>query len=115
MSDAIGYFGVLLITACQVPQLAKTVRTRQVEGISALYYLLLVPGIGSMLLYAVQVDRRPFVMSNSVALLVAAAQLALVFKYRRRRDETFKWRETRGGRHDPSGRSGGGGEGGSTP
>lgn len=83
MSESIGYVGATIIALCQVPQLLLTLRTRQTRGISVAYYGLLTTGIALMLLFALEVGRTPFILSNSAALTLVGFQLLLLVVVRR--------------------------------
>ncbi len=65
-----------------VPQLVKIVREKRVEGVSLRTYLVMVAGFVLWTIYGVLENSWPIAASNTVNLILAAAILALRFRYR---------------------------------
>jgi MtN3 and saliva related transmembrane protein len=73
----IGYAAATLTTLAFVPQAWLTLRTRQVEGISALTYSALTLGIGLWLAYGVALGDWALIVANSVTFPLAACVLVV--------------------------------------
>lgn len=76
--------GVLagILTACSLlPQMIKTLRDHNVEGVSALIFILLIAGNGLWVYYGILRDDLPLIITNSFSFAVDVFMLILKFKY----------------------------------
>lgn len=73
----LGYAAAALTTLAFVPQAWMTLRTRQVEGVSALTYGALTLGIGLWLLYGIARQDGSLIVANSITLPLAGSVLAV--------------------------------------
>lgn len=69
LSDILGWTATLLFTACYVPQIIKTAKTRTVDGLS--FMLLLISFVANIiaLWYAALIKQRPLQFKYSLALV----------------------------------------------
>lgn len=81
MTHVLGYVAMAIVALTQLPQLIKTVRTHDVEGLSRRTYALIV--IGSLLYvpYALAIHSIPILLTNAWTVLVASTILVYVFRY----------------------------------
>jgi len=60
----IGYMATILTTASWWPQLVKTYKTKNVDGLSKAYFGLLSVGLMFWLLYGVLIEDLPLIITN---------------------------------------------------
>jgi MtN3 and saliva related transmembrane protein len=72
-----------LTTAANVPQILKTYKTKSAEGLSFRMILTLAAGLLLWVVYGVTASSLPIIASNSVALLLILALLAMKLKFDR--------------------------------
>lgn len=75
MSEIIGFIAATCTTLAFVPQAVRVWRTRSVEDISLLMYLILVMGIALWIVYGVFIHSLPVIIANCVTLVLAGAVL----------------------------------------
>lgn len=80
-ADALGSVAAVLTTAAFLPQLFKTFRTRRVEDISLVMYLVFTLGVGLWLVYGLLLDAMPIIVANGITLGSASAILAMKVWY----------------------------------
>ncbi len=78
-----GYFAVFFTTVSFLPQAIKTLKTRNVEGLSLLTYLLLFLGSLSWFLYGNYLNDIPLVATNSMTTILTGLILFLIVKEKR--------------------------------
>jgi len=81
--DAIGYAAAALTTVSFVPQVWRTWRTRDVNGISLGMYVVFATGVALWLLYGLVVNAWPIVVANAITLALALAILAMKVRWDR--------------------------------
>jgi MtN3 and saliva related transmembrane protein len=64
----IGYLAALFTTISAVPQLIRTLRTRDARGISIRSWLTLALGVALWLVYGISVGSGPLICANAVSL-----------------------------------------------
>lgn len=82
VSDMLGYLAGTLTTAALVPQVWRTLRTKDVSGISLRMYTIFTAGIAVWLAYGILLGETPMLIANSVSLVLACIVLALKLRYR---------------------------------
>ena len=80
--EFIGWLGFVLIQLFYLPQIRKTLRTRDVQGLSLPAWVVLWLGILSYLVYSVWRRDRVFVAGNAMGLLLTSLQIGPILKYR---------------------------------
>ncbi len=80
----IGLCASILTTTSMIPQLIKTIKEKQPEGVSMPMLIVLFAGLGCWVYYGILKSDLIIVISNSVALLVnlATATFTLIYKTR---------------------------------
>lgn len=79
----LGYPAAILTTLAFVPQALLTVRTRNVDGISAVTYLALTVGVFLWLVYGIGEGDWALVAANAVTLPLAASILVTKLRHNR--------------------------------
>jgi MtN3 and saliva related transmembrane protein len=78
----VGYVAATLTTLSFIPQAAKTIRSRQTQGMSLGMYVMFTVGVAFWLAYGVVLRSWPMILSNIVTLALAATILGLKLRYR---------------------------------
>ena len=78
--DWLGYIAATLTTVAFVPQVIRTLRTRDTRSLSLGMYGIFTVGVGFWLAYGLVLGSWPMVLANAVTLTLAA--LILVLKLR---------------------------------
>ena len=78
--DWLGYIAATLTTVTFVPQVIRTLRTRDTRSLSLGMYGIFTVGVGFWLAYGLVLGSWPMVLANAVTLTLAA--LILVLKLR---------------------------------
>lgn len=75
MTQLLGWIATILFTICYVPQIVKTIRTRNIDGVSI--WMFIVQFIGNIiaLVYATLISQPPIIFKYAAALVL----LAIVF------------------------------------
>jgi MtN3 and saliva related transmembrane protein len=85
-SDLIGGLAAVMTTASFVPQVLRTVRTRDTSGISLWMYLMFSAGVGLWLIYGLLLTAWPIILANGATLVLTL--IVLAHKLRERGGET---------------------------
>ncbi len=79
--EALGYLATAIVAITQLPQLAKTLRTHDVKGLSRNTYVLIVIGSALYVPYAVAIHSIPILITNAWIVVVAATILSYIVRY----------------------------------
>ncbi len=75
--DILGLFAAILTSASFVPQVIKTVRSKDTASISLFMYSMFVTGVGCWLIWGIMVNQVPVIVANVVTFLLAAVILGM--------------------------------------
>ena len=75
--DLLGLLAATLTSLSFVPQVIKTIRTRETVGISLFMYSLFVAGVGCWLVWGIMAEQLPVIVANIVTFLLAAIILLM--------------------------------------
>jgi len=84
--ELVGLAGVLLINAAYIPQIIKTYKTKNVEGLSITFFSMILFGVCLLQVYSVSIWDTVYIASNSIAILTLILLLILIKKYQKRSD-----------------------------
>jgi len=73
--DIIGFIGAFLTTISFLPQVIKTLKTRDTSGISLIMYLIFVCGVCFWLVYGILLHNYIIVIANIITLTLAGTVL----------------------------------------
>jgi len=79
--DIIGFIGATLTTMSFVPQAIKSIKHKDMGGISFVMYLLLTIGICFWLVYGFMLGSLPMIISNIIALILSAIILFIKIRH----------------------------------
>ncbi len=80
MTEIIGYFAAFLTTISFLPQVIKTIKTRDTKGVSLFMYSLFVAGVFLWLIYGILLENIVITSANLVTLVLAGGVLAIKIK-----------------------------------
>jgi MtN3 and saliva related transmembrane protein len=75
MTELIGYTAAFLTTLSFLPQVIKTLKTRDTSGISLLMYSMFVLGVALWLIYGMLIGNRVIVIANSITFFLSGTVL----------------------------------------
>ena len=77
----IGLLAATLTTAAFVPQVVRSLRTRDTRGISLVMYSVFTTGIALWLAYGIAIGDLPIIVSNTITIFLCAAVLVLKLRH----------------------------------
>jgi len=80
--ELIGWLGFGLIQLFYIPQIIRTLRTRDVSGLSLFSWVVLWLGLLGYLVYSTWRRDPVFMAGNAIGLLQTSFQLGLIWRYR---------------------------------
>jgi MtN3 and saliva related transmembrane protein len=81
VSDMLGYAAASLTTAAFVPQAWRTLKTKDVSGISLRMYAVFTAGVAIWLAYGIVLKELPMMLANGCTLVLACAILWMKVRY----------------------------------
>ncbi len=81
--EIIGVLAAILTTSGFIPQLVKTIRTKNISGVSLTMYLVLFFGIIGWLIYGFLINSFAIKLANSVSGLLVFTQILLIILYKK--------------------------------
>lgn len=81
MNELFGFAGMILIQACYLPQLYKTIKTKSVKDLSLPFFIILIVGILFYLIYSILINDVVYMTSNTIGLISPITQIYLILKY----------------------------------
>lgn len=82
--EYIGIMAAILTTSGFVPQVYKTLKTREVKGISLSMYLVLFVGMVFWLIYGIKINSFSIILANIVSGLLVLMQIIAKIIYSKR-------------------------------
>ncbi len=77
----IGLVAGVCTTASFLPQVVKTMRTREAKDLSMTMYLVLAAGIFLWIIYGILIESLPVISANAVSFVLATIILILKIRY----------------------------------
>lgn len=77
----IGLVAGVCTTIAFIPQVIRTIKTRETKGISLATYIIYVTGVFLWLIYGLLVNDIPLILANGVGFILAGIVLILKLKY----------------------------------
>jgi len=81
----LGLIAGLLVTVSMIPQLVRTFRMKNADGISLLFTLLLWTGMGLWLAYGISLDLTQVIIWNAVGMASVSTLIVMKIRYGRRK------------------------------
>ncbi len=73
--DSIGYLAAALTTASFIPQVVRTMKTRDTRAISLVMYVMFTGGVALWCAYGVLLEAWPIILANGITLSLAGIVL----------------------------------------
>ncbi len=83
--ELIGVIAAILTTSGFIPQLYKTIKTKNVEGVSLVMFFVLFVGIIFWLVYGFLIDSFAIKLANSLSAIIVFSLIFLRIIYRNKR------------------------------
>lgn len=77
-----GYLGGTMTTLAFLPQVVRTLRTRETRSISLGMYLLFTAGVFLWLLYGIRLHALPMILANGITLLLSFVLLVAKWRWK---------------------------------
>lgn len=77
----VGLIAGAFTTFSLLPQVMKTVKTKETKDISMAMYIILISGMLLWIIYGVLIDAPPVILANAFSLLLALIVLIFKIKY----------------------------------
>lgn len=81
-TEILGLVAGACTTAAVAPQIWKAWKTKEVDDVSVVMYLVLITGLALWLIYGIIKGDIPIIVTNGTALLLNLFMLYLIFRYR---------------------------------
>ena len=65
-----GYFAAILTTAAFLPQLIKTLKTKQAEDVSLTTLIMFICGVGFWIIYGYKISSSPILIANIITFIL---------------------------------------------
>ncbi len=65
-----GYFAAILTTAAFLPQLIKTLKTKQAQDVSLTTLIMFICGVGSWIIYGYKISSSPILIANIITFIL---------------------------------------------
>lgn len=78
-----GYMAGSLTTLAFLPQVIKTVKEKNVTGISLAMYICFTTGVALWLIYGILLNNPPMIIFNIITLVFALAIIVNIIKYKK--------------------------------
>ena len=85
IGEFFGYMAGILTAICFMPQTIKTIKTRDVKGLSLTSYFIYVVGILSWVVYGIFIRSVPMVLFNSISAVFAGSILYIILSEGRKK------------------------------
>ncbi len=83
-TDVLGLVAGGCVTIAVLPQIRKAFRTKQVEDVSPIMFLILIVGIFLWVVYGILQKDFPIILANGLSLCLNSAMLYFIVKYRKK-------------------------------
>lgn len=80
IASVIGIIAAICTTVSFVPQVIKTIKTRQTKDISLAMYLIFTAGIALWLVYGLMIGDLPIILANTVTVVLTS--IVVIIKIR---------------------------------
>ena len=81
-SIVLGYAAAFFSTVSFVPQVIKTLRTKDTSGISLLMYSVFTAGVALWLIFGIMTENMPVTIANVIVLILASMVLVMKIRYK---------------------------------
>ena len=79
--EIIGFLAATFTTISYIPQVMKTLKTKETKDISLLMFVILSSGLSLWFVYGILLNDLPIIIANGITLVLASVVLFLKIKY----------------------------------
>ena len=83
LGEFFGYLAGICVAVAFLPQSLKTIRNKDVNGLSLTSYLIYCVGIVSWVLYGIYLNSAQMIVFNGISLIFAGATLYMIIRYKK--------------------------------
>jgi MtN3 and saliva related transmembrane protein len=83
LEQTLGWAATILFSSMIIPQIVKSIRTKDVSGVSPGFYIIYIAGNIIALMYASMIVQAPLVFKYTFALATATTYLVIYWKYKK--------------------------------
>ncbi|CAN5433438.1 SemiSWEET transporter [soil metagenome] len=80
--NIIGIIAGVCTTAAAIPQLVKSIKTKEVTGVSPFMFIVLIVGLSLWTAYGIMRKDFPLIVTNGISVLLNSTVLVLFFVYK---------------------------------
>ncbi len=85
LAEIIGYVAGLCVAVCFLPQTLQTIKSKNVQDLSLVSYIIYCTGVACWVLYGLYLRSVQMVLFNLISLFFASAILIMIIKYKRKK------------------------------
>tara|TARA_R110002124_G_scaffold254044_2_gene419469 strand:- start:5331 stop:5627 length:297 start_codon:yes stop_codon:yes gene_type:complete len=82
---ALGIVAGIFTTSGVVPQLAKAIKTKEVNDLSPFMFFILLCGVFMWVVYGIQKQDMPIILMNSISFILNSVMLLLYFLFKNKK------------------------------
>lgn len=80
LAQTLGWIATFLFTVCYIPQIAKTIRSKTLSGLSVSLFIIQIVANIDALAYAILIDQRPLQIKYTLALIMLSLVLFTIYR-----------------------------------
>jgi len=81
ITETIGILAGIFTTLAVTPQIVKAWKTKRIEDVSPLMFVILISGVGLWVVYGILKNDWPIILANGVSLALNASMLYILIRY----------------------------------
>jgi len=79
--EIVGLSGAILTSIAFAPQVIRTIRTKDTDGLSLGMYLIFTMGVVCWLVYGIYLKNLPIILANTITLILSSTILLLKIRH----------------------------------
>lgn len=83
MIELFGYLGTLLINVAYLPQVYQTIKTKQVEGLNPIMFVILIVAGIAWVINGIGTENIPIIICNTINFIQSSVILFYILKYKK--------------------------------
>lgn len=83
IGEFLGYLAGICVAVAFLPQTLKTIKDKNVKGLSLVSYIIYCTGIVAWILYGAYLNSVQMVVFNGISLIFAGAVLYMIIRYKK--------------------------------
>lgn len=91
IAQVLGWIATVLFSIMIIPQMYKTVKTKDTSGVSLMLFVIFLIANIIALIYAILISQPPLVIKYVIAIVTTVAYIAIFFYFYTRKHEKMHW------------------------